>query len=61
MSSRHTYRRLYVWEMPVRVYHWLNALSISVLGVTGFLIGKPFTAAEFAAAVRAAQPGLQPS
>ena len=43
MSSTQTYRRLYVWEMPVRLYHWLNALAITVLGVTGYLIGRPFT------------------
>jgi Ni/Fe-hydrogenase 1 B-type cytochrome subunit len=35
------YRRVYVWEMPVRVYHWLNALSVAVLVVTGFIIGRP--------------------
>lgn len=36
-----TFRRVYVWETPVRVFHWLNALCILVLGVTGYLIGKP--------------------
>ena len=35
------YRRIYVWQMPVRVYHWLNAACIAVLAVTGFMIGKP--------------------
>ena len=38
-------RRVYVWELPVRVYHWVNALCIVVLGVTGFMIGRPITLA----------------
>jgi Ni/Fe-hydrogenase 1 B-type cytochrome subunit len=33
--------RVYVWEIPVRFYHWLNALAILVLCVTGYLIGTP--------------------
>ncbi len=33
--------RVYVWEIPVRFYHWLNFLAILCLAVTGFLIGKP--------------------
>lgn len=37
----HHMRRVYVWEIPVRIYHWLNALSILVLIVTGFFIGYP--------------------
>jgi Ni/Fe-hydrogenase 1 B-type cytochrome subunit len=35
------YRRVYVWEMPVRIYHWLNAACVAVLAVTGFIIGRP--------------------
>jgi Ni/Fe-hydrogenase 1 B-type cytochrome subunit len=34
--------RVYVWEWPVRMTHWLIALSIAVLSVTGFYIGHPF-------------------
>jgi Ni/Fe-hydrogenase 1 B-type cytochrome subunit len=43
------YRRVYVWELPVRIYHWINALCILLLAATGFLIGNPqaiFTAEE---------------
>ncbi len=36
-----TFRRVYVWELPVRLYHWVNALCVVVLCVTGYLIGKP--------------------
>lgn len=34
--------RVYVWELPVRISHWLIALSVTVLAVTGFYIGNPF-------------------
>ena len=36
-------QRVYVWELPVRVYHWVNALCIVVLAVTGYMIGRPLT------------------
>jgi Ni/Fe-hydrogenase 1 B-type cytochrome subunit len=34
-------RRVYVWQLPVRFYHWLNALAVTVLVITGYIIGKP--------------------
>lgn len=37
----HTLRRVYVWELPVRYYHWLNALAILTLIATGFYIANP--------------------
>ncbi|OYY23557.1 MAG: Ni/Fe-hydrogenase, b-type cytochrome subunit, partial [Sphingobacteriia bacterium 35-40-8] len=37
----HRLRRVYVWELPVRYYHWLNALAIIALIITGFLIASP--------------------
>ncbi|MCP3958002.1 MAG: Ni/Fe-hydrogenase, b-type cytochrome subunit [bacterium] len=33
---------VYVWEWPVRLTHWLNAISIWVLSVTGVYMGFPF-------------------
>ena len=33
---------MYVWEVPVRVTHWLIVLSLAVLAATGFYIGHPF-------------------
>lgn len=36
-----SYRRVYVWELPVRIFHWINATAILVLMVSGFLIGNP--------------------
>lgn len=35
------YKRVYVWEQPVRWFHWINALCVVVLGVTGYLIAHP--------------------
>jgi len=35
------YYQIYVWELPVRLYHWINALCVTVLAVTGYLIGSP--------------------
>jgi len=34
--------RVYVWELPVRLTHWVIALSIFVLAATGYYIGHPF-------------------
>lgn len=34
-------KTVYVYEGPVRLWHWLNALSILVLAVTGYLIASP--------------------
>jgi Ni/Fe-hydrogenase 1 B-type cytochrome subunit len=32
---------VYVYEWPVRLWHWVNAVAIIVLMVTGYLIGAP--------------------
>jgi Ni/Fe-hydrogenase 1 B-type cytochrome subunit len=32
---------VYVWELPVRIWHWVMAVAMVVLGVTGYLIGSP--------------------
>jgi Ni/Fe-hydrogenase 1 B-type cytochrome subunit len=34
-------REVYVWELPVRIFHWLNALCIVLLCITGYLIAEP--------------------
>jgi Ni/Fe-hydrogenase 1 B-type cytochrome subunit len=34
--------RVYVWQLPVRITHWLIALSLFVLAFTGYSIGDPF-------------------
>lgn len=35
------YRRLYVWQFPVRLYHWINGFCVFFLIITGYLIGNP--------------------
>ena len=32
---------VYVYEAPVRLWHWVTMVTIFVLGVTGYLIGSP--------------------
>jgi Ni/Fe-hydrogenase 1 B-type cytochrome subunit len=34
-------QRVYVWQLPVRFYHWINAVCVLALAVTGYLIGSP--------------------
>lgn len=34
-------RSIYVYEAPVRLWHWINALAITVLAVSGYFIGQP--------------------
>ncbi len=34
--------RVYVWEIPVRLTHWINVASIIVLSFTGYYIGNPY-------------------
>ena len=36
------YRWVYLWEWPVRAMHWVAALSVPLLVVTGLYIGKPY-------------------
>jgi Ni/Fe-hydrogenase 1 B-type cytochrome subunit len=34
--------RVYIWEWPVRITHWLTAFSIVSLAATGIFIGNPY-------------------
>ncbi len=38
-----TIERVYVWQLPVRLYHWVNAACVATLAVTGYMIGRPMT------------------
>ncbi len=40
MATR-TFERVYVWEAPVRFYHWANVIVLTLLVATGFVIGRP--------------------
>jgi len=37
----HKETSIYVYEVPVRMWHWINALAITILAVTGYFIGSP--------------------
>jgi len=37
---------VYVYEAPVRLWHWINAAAILVLCVTGYLIGSPLPSVD---------------
>ena len=40
MTSR-VLQWVYVWEFPVRLFHWVNVLCLATLAATGLLIGAP--------------------
>lgn len=44
-----TLQRVYVWELPVRLAHWLIFFSILVLSATGYYISHPFISVPGAA------------
>ncbi|MGH1416983.1 MAG: Ni/Fe-hydrogenase, b-type cytochrome subunit [Pelagimonas sp.] len=41
---------VYVYEVPVRLWHWVNASAILVLCVTGYLIGSPLPSVDISEA-----------
>lgn len=41
LSKSSSIKSVYVYEAPVRVWHWVNATAITVLCITGYLIGSP--------------------
>lgn len=41
IHSAHREEAVYVYEAPVRIWHWVNAFAILVLALTGYLIGSP--------------------
>ncbi|MDO9137624.1 MAG: Ni/Fe-hydrogenase, b-type cytochrome subunit [Lutibacter sp.] len=40
METRN-FKRVFVWELPVRIFHWVNVLCVIVLSLSGFLIANP--------------------
>jgi len=37
-----TYHWVYLWELPIRISHWVAVFSIITLAVTGYYIGRPW-------------------
>jgi Ni/Fe-hydrogenase 1 B-type cytochrome subunit len=42
LAASGEYRWVYLWSWPIRAMHWIAALSIVTLAVTGFFIGRPY-------------------
>jgi Ni/Fe-hydrogenase 1 B-type cytochrome subunit len=40
-SGHAEYYQVYVWDLPLRFFHWTNAACVFVLGVTGLIMGSP--------------------
>ncbi len=40
--ARGDYEWVYLWQLPLRLMHWIAAFSIVLLVVTGWWIGRPF-------------------
>lgn len=41
MAQARSFKSVYVYQAPIRIWHWVNALALCVLAVTGYLIGSP--------------------
>ena len=42
--AAHSEPAVYVYEAPIRLWHWINAFAILVLGVTGYFVASPLPA-----------------
>ena len=40
-TAPHKEEAIYIYQAPVRIWHWVNVFAILVLGITGYLIGSP--------------------
>ncbi len=41
LKSKPTIKSIYVYEAPIRIWHWVNVVAFTVLCITGYLIGSP--------------------
>ncbi|MGV6844697.1 MAG: Ni/Fe-hydrogenase, b-type cytochrome subunit [Lutibacter sp.] len=41
MATTFSYKRVYVWERPVRLFHWVTVFATTILIITGFIIANP--------------------
>jgi len=41
-DREHTFRWVEIWHWPLRLMHWLAAVAVPVLFITGLYIGRPF-------------------
>ena len=40
-TTSQQFQAVYVYETPLRMWHWINALAIVVLALTGYFIASP--------------------
>ncbi len=41
-SGPYTHAWVYLWHLPIRTMHWIAAIAVVALVVTGFYIGRPY-------------------
>jgi Ni/Fe-hydrogenase 1 B-type cytochrome subunit len=41
MATYREFKRAYIWQLPVRLTHWISALTIFILAATGIIISNP--------------------
>ena len=41
IQATHSETAVYVYQAPLRLWHWINALAITILAITGYFIGSP--------------------
>jgi Ni/Fe-hydrogenase 1 B-type cytochrome subunit len=41
MKEKQKFRRVYVWQLPIRFFHWLNVLALTFLIISGLIIANP--------------------
>jgi len=42
LAASGEYRWVYLWSWPIRAMHWIAAISLVTLALTGFFIGRPY-------------------
>ena len=42
VEAREEHQPLYVWQLPVRLTHWVHVGAMALLAISGYYIGAPF-------------------
>lgn len=40
-DKKHSEEAVYIYEAPIRIWHWVNAIAILVLCITGYFVASP--------------------
>ncbi|MGR9051550.1 MAG: cytochrome b/b6 domain-containing protein, partial [Gammaproteobacteria bacterium] len=46
IAASGTPQKVYVYDLPLRLWHWFNALAVALLCITGYLIASPPVVSE---------------